>query len=168
MLHIRRLLPLPRHRSSTHDLVLEKATREAEAGRRLVMYDRQTGLFASWYIERRFAEELRRADRYGHALSVMVIEVAQGAGFAAFDQICEWLGQRIRSSDLATHLGEGRYLVFVPETDAVAAGLIAGRLQEHFPNVISVGLASYPEDGLKLSELRDAAERRRATPRVAV
>jgi hypothetical protein len=40
---------------------LEKVSAQAEAGRRLAIYDRQTGLLAYWYIRHRFEEEAARA-----------------------------------------------------------------------------------------------------------
>jgi len=70
-----RIPVLARQRASTRDVLIKKATREAETDRRLAMYDRETGLYAPWYLERRFAEEAQRAGRYGHPLSLISIEV---------------------------------------------------------------------------------------------
>ena len=101
-----------------HEAAVERVSREAEANRRLAIYDRDTGLYAYWYLTRRIDEEAQRAERYGHAFSLMLIRVEQGNNCAAMDKVTEWLSSRLRSSDLVTHLGDGRYLALLPETAA--------------------------------------------------
>jgi PleD family two-component response regulator len=164
MLHLRRFVPALNRDHAERQAVLAKAAREVEAGRRLVMYDRESGLLAHWYFVRRFEEEALRAERYVRSLSLMVVEIKDTEGFAVRDQVTEWLHQKTRGSDLSTHLGDGRYLVAIPETDAVTAGIMAGRLQEEYPRVVAVGLASFPEDGFVLGDLQAIAERRVIPP----
>ena len=151
------MLGIFRKKAAHHKALLDKATREAETGRRLAIHDRETGLFAYWYLQQRFEEEAQRATRYNHNLSLMVIEINSGNGFASRDALTAWLRQNIRVSDLPGHLGDGRYLVLMPETDAEAASILARRLQQDIGSEIAVGLSIYPEDGSTLSELQKLA-----------
>jgi GGDEF domain-containing protein len=137
--------------------IVQKAVREVEAGRRLAIYDRETGLFAYWYLLLRFEEERKRAERYGHHLSVMLVELRGDADFVDRDGVTAWLQHRMRSCDLATHLGDGRYLVLMPETDAEAAATGAGRLSAQFKDAVAIGLTAFPADGTELLELETVA-----------
>jgi GGDEF domain-containing protein len=164
MLGLRPRVPFLKKRDPRREIVIEKATREAEAGRRLVMYDRETGLYAYWYLAQRFQEERQRTERYGHSLSVLVVELRQRGGFVSRDKMTACLLKRTRSSDLATHLGDGRYLVLLLETDAAAATVSAARLQAEFGDEVAVGLSSYPDDGIRLADLQSVAQERLSRP----
>jgi hypothetical protein len=156
-------LKLPRFGRSDpvrHALV-EKATREAESGRRLVMFDRQTGLYAYWYIVQRFKEESKRTERYECPLSVLSVEVVQkGDGYGLQDKVTAWLAHEMRATDLTSHLGDGRFVVVLTETTLEEAGSMAARVAEHFPKVLQMGIACFPDDGSSLDEVKSAAEKR--------
>jgi PleD family two-component response regulator len=167
MVNLRSYFPILRRRDPERDLIVEKAVREAAARRRLAINDRETGLYAYWYLRQRFEEERKRSERYGHPLSVMLIEVRQDADLLARDSLADWLLRRTRSCDLAGHLGDGRYIVFMPETTAEAAALGTVRLSEQFGDTIAVGLSAFPADGSKLVELEMAAQGRLRRPEPA-
>jgi len=158
-LNLLRIVAKRKEEEAVRHKLLNKAEREAEAGRRLAMYDRQTGLYAYWYIGRRFEQEAKRSQRYHHPLSVIVVEVARDEGFRTLDRVTEWLSAELRASDLAAHLGDGRYVVLLPETDVEAAGLVVSRMQEAFACFLKAGISRYPDDGRSLQELQDAAGR---------
>jgi GGDEF domain-containing protein len=149
-----------------HAAVVDKVAREVEANRRLAIYDRDTGLYAYWYLTMRIDEEAQRAERYGHSFSLMLISVQQGNNPATLDRFTEWLSSRLRSSDLVTHLGDGRYLVLLPETAAPEAQISADRVKSHFPEEISAGVSAFPDDGASLLELLAVAEQRLSGPRL--
>ena len=130
-LHAR--FPFLARENALHDSLIEKAALEAESGRRLAMFDRQTGLFAYWYLQRRFEEEAQRAERYSTPLTVMLIEVKTDEGFRTRDEVTAWLQHELRSTDLASHLGDGRYLAVLTETGHEVASSIAARAIERFP-----------------------------------
>jgi GGDEF domain-containing protein len=140
--------------------MLEKASREAESGRRLAMFDRQTGLYAYWYLVRRFEEEARRAERYARPLTAMIIEVMRDGSYKTADELTAWLEQELRGTDLACHLGDGRFLAVLTETSLADGAAIAARMAERFPTALAVGLGTFPEDGAQLDEVKRAAERR--------
>jgi GGDEF domain-containing protein len=159
-LKLRSIIPFLGHRNTAHDSLIEKAAREAESGRRLAMYDRQTGLFAHWYLQRRFEEEAHRAERYSTPLSAILIEVKNDDTFRTRDEVTAWLGHELRSTDLATHLGDGRFLAVLTETGVDVASAIAGRMTERFPKMLAIGLGSWPEDGLSLRDLQKTTQLR--------
>ena len=153
-----RLVPQP---ASKHDALVDKATREAESGRRLAMFDRETGLYAHWYLARRFEEEARRSERYDRPLSVIAMEVhCQDEAYRVQDELRAWLDQSLRSTDLASHLGGGRYIALLTETELEDASAIAARIAERFPDTVNIGLGCFPEDGSKLEDVQKVAERR--------
>lgn len=151
-----RLVPQHGH---GRDALVKKAEREAESGRRLAMYDRETGLYAYWYLARRFEEEARRSERYSRPLSVIVVEVRSDEAYRTQDEVRNWLDQSLRSTDLATHLGAGCYLALLTETPLTDAAAIAARLAQSFPQNIAIGLGC-PDDGASLEEVQKVAERR--------
>jgi GGDEF domain-containing protein len=142
------------------DALVQKATREAESGRRLVMFDRQTGLYAYWYIVQRFKEEAKRTERYECPLSVLSVEVVKGDSYSLQDEVTSWLAHEMRATDLTCHLGDGRFVVILTETTLDEAGAMAARIAHHFPNVLIMGVACSPDDGSSLDEVKSAAEGR--------
>jgi len=140
--------------------VLDKATREAEAGRRLAMYDRETGLFAHWYLAKRFEEETRRSERYSRPLTVITMEVRGMQAREVQAELRDWLDQSLRSTDLASHLGGGRYLALLTETLLEEAAALAARLAARFPENLEIGLGCFPEDGSRMEDVQHVAERR--------
>jgi GGDEF domain-containing protein len=156
-LRLPRLVP---HLSSERTALLDKAGREAETGRRLAMFDRETGLYAHWYLARRFEEEAQRSKRYSRPLSVVAIEVRGGDAYRVQDELRNWLDQGLRTTDLASHLGGGRYLALLTETVLEDASAIAARIAERFPEDVEIGLGCFPEDGSTLEDVQRAAERR--------
>ena len=148
---------------SGRDALVDKANREAESGRRLAMYDRETGLFAHWYVERRFEEEARRSERYSRPLSVIAMEIQSADAIQVQAELRDWLDQSLRTTDLASHLGAGRYLALLTETGLEDASAIAARIAEQFPQGVAIGLGCFPEDGNSLKEVQKVAERRSHT-----
>jgi GGDEF domain-containing protein len=141
--------------------MVDKAAREAESGRRLAMYDRETGLYASWYLGRRFEEEAKRSERYSRSLSVIAMEVrCEDDAYRVQDELRNWLDQSLRATDMASHLGGGRYLALLTETGLEDASAIAARTAEKFPETVAIGLGCFPEDGNSLEEVQKVAERR--------
>lgn len=119
------------------------------SGRKLVIYERDTGLFAHWYVELRGNEECDRARRYGRPLSVLVVEpsrAAAGEEWATQQAVSNWLARELRQSDIAGYLGNGRYVVIMPEADGGAVGHVIRRLKND-GYATDIGLAVYPTDG---------------------
>jgi GGDEF domain-containing protein len=124
------------------------------------MYDRASGLYAYWYFARRFEEEARRADRYARPLAALLVEVKRHEAYKTEDQVTAWLEQELRATDLASHLGDGRYMALLTETNASDADAIVSRLSGRFPHALAIGVGCYPQDGKSLDEVQKAAELR--------
>lgn len=151
------VLRLKQDQPRTSTAVLEKAAQHAEEGRKLVIYERETGLFAHWYITLRCDEEAYRANRYDQPLTVVAIEPGPNSDtWALQKQIADWLRRELRKADLAAYVGNGRYVVLMPQVGESAAGKVAARLRRDLEGV-ETGLASYPNDGSTFDELAAAA-----------
>lgn len=92
---------------------LENARLFAEA-RRVADTDHLTGLHNARYFEERLRREIARARRYDRRLGLLVFDVEQGGG-ADLVAAGERLRAAIRATDVASHVGDGRFAVILPE-----------------------------------------------------
>jgi diguanylate cyclase (GGDEF)-like protein len=106
---------------------LENARLFSEA-RRLADTDHLTGLHNARYFEERLRREIARARRYNRRLALLVFDVEQEGGAdlaAAGGRICT----AVRATDIASHLGEGRFAVILPEAAEADAERLHRRVQ---------------------------------------
>ena len=92
---------------------------------KLAMVDPLTGLYNRRFAELRLAAEVDRSRRYGHPLTVLVIDlndfkhINDRHGHLAGDMVLKEFGGRlsrsIRVSDLAVRMGGDEFLVILPE-----------------------------------------------------
>ena len=141
--------------------LLQQLRERVEAGRKLVIYERDTGLFAYWFISLRCEEECHRALRYSRPLSVAVIEPAPEAEswVEVTDRITKALQKHLRKVDLGGYLGNGRFVMVLPETDLAGALIFVERMRGFVPE-IQAGASGCPEDGETFSELYETAAAR--------
>ncbi len=161
-------VPSRRPRATTTDgaysALVRKMAEQAEAGRKLVIYERQTGLYAYWYLSLRCEEECDRSARYERTLTLLTIEPSAGSNAQAVQgQIGEWLRTRLRPVDLAAYAGNARYIALLPETGAQGADVVTGRLRRDVAD-IDVGVAVFPQDGVTFEKLYGGACARLAAP----
>jgi GGDEF domain-containing protein len=154
---VSQFLPFNRARRSARKHLIDRATTEATNGRRLAMYDRGTGLYAPWYMEHRFEEEILRCKRYNLRMSAMIVEGPPALMTQLGDPMADWIRRNIRGCDFAGNLADGRYFLLLPEADTDGADQLRVRLQAGFPGC-RIGTAAFPEDGKSYAELRDTAE----------
>ncbi len=118
----------PAPETDAHKIVARAAS-HAEHGRKLVIYERETGFFAYWYLVLRGNEECNRAHRYGHPLSLLIIEPCAGADVDVVGPaVTAWLRTYLRSTDVAGYVGNARHAILMPETDAARAQATVDRL----------------------------------------
>jgi len=106
---------------------LENARLFAEA-RRLADTDHITGLHNARYFEERLRREVARARRYERRLGLLLFDVEQGGG-ADLAAAGERVRSAVRATDVASHLGEGRFGVILPEAAEADAERLHRRIQ---------------------------------------
>lgn len=149
--------------------------------RELATRDELTGLFNRRSFYARLHTEMRRAARYGHHLSLLLIDidyfkaVNDNYGHRTGDEVLKAVAHRIQASirtvDTAFRYGGEELLVLLPETPLPDALEIAERIRTDiatrpFASVtgeslwlsVSIGGASYPERG-GVDALLGAADR---------
>jgi hypothetical protein len=152
-----------RHTSADRALV-SKATENAESGRRLAIYERETGLLAHWYVTLRGKEECERAARYRRPIALLLTEIAPEADPRAVQaQLPHHLTRTFRKVDIIGYLGNGRYVVLMPECDMAGARIAVGRFRDGLAGV-DVGLAELPTDGTTYDQLYAVASQRLGKP----
>jgi len=146
--------------------------------------DPLTGLFNRGYVDDRVAMELSRAQRYGKALTVAVVDAdhfkalndthGHAAGDVVLKKLAEVLRGSLRQSDTTGRYGGEEFVVILPETDMETALRKVESLREAIASTpieladrretvrvtISAGLASFPEDGPDAAELFATADER--------
>lgn len=137
--------------------LVETAVAHAKAGRKLVIYERETGAFAHWYVELRCDEECGRTKRYDRSLTLLLIEPAAGTEpWEVQEKVGAWLKEELRATDLIGYSGNARFVVVMPETAIEGARVVASRLRLSVEGT-DVGLASAPADGANFDELSAVA-----------
>jgi diguanylate cyclase (GGDEF)-like protein len=133
--------------------------------------DSLTNLYNRRYFESRLEEELLRAKRYRHPLSILLLDIDyfklynDTAGHLFGDQVLRAVSAAIsgvvRSTDFAARFGGDEFVLVLPETPKTSAAVVAERVRsviaEHpFARMdaqplrritVSVGYSGYPEDG---------------------
>lgn len=149
-----------RQRPSAGEALVQQAMDRADLGRKLVIYERETGLFAHWYIALRCDEECQRASRYQHQFTLISVEPApESDAWTVQEAIAAWLRDHVRETDLAAYVGNAGYVLLMPETPIAGAEIVADRLRADVDGV-EVGVASSPEDATDFEGLLAAARSR--------
>jgi diguanylate cyclase (GGDEF)-like protein len=143
--------------------------------------DELTGLFNvrgfALAAQRLFAQ----AARHGRATSVLMIDsdnlknVNDTYGHAAGDRLLKYLSEAIqaelRFTDVAARYGGDEFIVLLPDTPSKGALEVAERIRQHVSGrplqhdgrdlvgSVSIGVASYPDDGATLDALAAHADR---------
>ena len=118
--------------------LLERANADLE---RLSIHDSLTGLYNRRYFDTSFTDELQRAKRGRHPLSLLMIDIdhfkhfndAHGhiAGDTALESISEALQASVpRNTDFVTRYGGEEFAVVLYETDMAGALLVADKIHK--------------------------------------
>ncbi|MGQ9701649.1 MAG: diguanylate cyclase [bacterium] len=143
--------------------------------RDLASIDPLTKLYNIGFFRDKLTEELNRAKRFQHSLTVAIIDLDNfkyfndNFGHQAGDQLLIRLSQifnkYFRDTDVIGRYGGDEFIVMFPETKKEEAAKILANLLSNFkiydhthsPGdkriTFSAGVAAYPEDGLNPSEL---------------
>jgi diguanylate cyclase (GGDEF)-like protein len=139
--------------------------------------DELTGLFNRRHFEERLKEEVARHSRYDSALSLLMVDLdnfktyndvyGHPAGDSLLSQIGSTVRGAIRDADQAFRYGGDEFVVILPQTARDDAYVVADRVREQIASEMgqrsitvtcSIGLASYPVDGVIAEELVIAAD----------
>jgi len=152
----------------------------------LVVRDSLTGLFNHAYFQERLESEVRRSERHEHTFGLVFFDVDHfkdvndNLGHQVGDSVLKQISQilqggtrasddsfRLREHDLAARYGGDEFVLILPETPKVGAAIKAERLRSHIAGTdfgkdveitLSVGVASFPEDGNSRDALVHAAD----------
>lgn len=150
---------------------------------RQTLIDDLTRLYNVRYLYQTLEGEIRRARRYGSAVSVVFMDLdgfkmvndAYGhrAGSATLTEVAQVITRSVRDSDFVARYGGDEFVLMLPETPAKRALQMAERVRQRIEAhrfkggvgadiylTASFGVASFPEHATqaeKLIELADAA-----------
>jgi diguanylate cyclase (GGDEF)-like protein len=150
---------------------------------RQTLIDDLTRLYNVRYLYQTLEGEIRRARRYGSAVSVVFMDLdgfklvndAYGhrAGSATLTEVAQVITRSVRDSDFVARYGGDEFVLMLPETPAKRALQMAERVRQRIAAhrfkggvgadiylTASFGVASFPEHATqseKLIELADAA-----------
>ena len=139
--------------------------------------DELTGLFNRRHFEERLKEEIARHSRYGDPFSIFMLDLDNFKtyndvyGHPAGDNLLSLLGGIIKSSvrdaDQAFRYGGDEFVFILPQTARDDAYVVAERVRGQIADEMekksitvtcSIGLASYPADGVIAGELVNGAD----------
>ena len=150
---------------------------------RQTLIDDLTRLYNVRYLYQTLEGEIRRARRYGSAVSVVFMDLdgfklvndvyGHRAGSATLTEVAQVIARTVRASDFVARYGGDEFVLMLPETPAKRALQMAERVRQRIANnrfkggvgadiylTASFGVASFPEHATqaeKLIELADAA-----------
>ncbi len=143
---------------------------------RLSLTDPLTGLFNRRQLMTVLEGELKRAARSGHTFAILMMDVdhfktyndafGHQAGDEALIRVARILQSTLREVDCAARYGGEEFVVLLPETETERAVEVAERIctavrSEAFqgePVTLSIGVASYPAQGMSLESLISSAD----------
>jgi len=139
--------------------------------------DEITGLFNRQHFEERLKEEVSRHSRYGDVFSIFMLDLdnfkayndvyGHPAGDILLNHVGRIVKNSVRDADQAFRYGGDEVVVILPQTARDDAYVVAERVREQIAGEMekkaitvtcSIGLASYPTDGVIAGELVDVAD----------
>lgn len=153
-----------------------------ENAQELAFSDGLTGIFNRRYFDQRYQREIQRAKRYTRTLSILMIDIdhfkkyndylGHLMGDEALRRVSRLLEGNLRKADIICRYGGEEFVVLLPEIDLEHAEHVAEKLrkamitvdfegEERLPSknlTISVGVASFPQNGLTAEEVLKQAD----------
>jgi diguanylate cyclase (GGDEF)-like protein/putative nucleotidyltransferase with HDIG domain len=139
--------------------------------------DELTGLFNHRCFHQRLEEEIARSARFGEIFSLILFDVDHFknyndlSGHLNGDEVLRCIGgymkKSVRDSDICFRYGGDEFAIILPETSPEGGQMVAERIrkmieekddQPGIPVTISIGVASWPTDGVMKDELIRSAD----------
>jgi diguanylate cyclase (GGDEF)-like protein len=153
-----------------------KLYRRAE---QLAVTDDLTRVYNYRFLKMALRREVKRAARFGQRFSLLMLDVdnlkryndqnGHLRGSEVLRTVAQILVKEARSIDLVAKYGGDEFVVILPQTEREGARVLAERVKQSvggtaFPLVppgvitVSIGLATYPANGITAGELLEAAD----------
>ncbi|MGA1790701.1 MAG: diguanylate cyclase [bacterium] len=145
--------------------------------------DDLTGLFNRRYFFDVAHKEIKRAQRYGRKVSMIMLDIDHFKRFndryghlegdSALKQVAGILNSLARHADVVARYGGDEFLMLLPETDKIGGRILAERIRKRLScftfkigNIsegngtltVTIGLGTYPQDALYCDELTEYAD----------
>lgn len=142
---------------------------------RLSVTDELTELNNARYLETRIVEEVARARRYGHRISLLLVDsdslkrvndtYGHQQGNALLRAMAAAIRESVRATDIACRYAGDEFVVLMPETDAEQAAVVAERVRLAIESrgldvdgqrvwvTASAGVATFPDHARDAEEL---------------
>jgi diguanylate cyclase (GGDEF)-like protein/PAS domain S-box-containing protein len=168
--------------AGTVSIAVDNARLHAEV-KSLALTDSLTGLLNRRAFDETLATEVARAERYGYALALIILDIdnfkayndrwGHPAGDQRLKDVARLLESNIRRPDVAARYGGEEFAIILPYTSRTGARALAERLRNatlaqardmgesdgFIPgHTMSIGVATFPEDGHAAGDLLIAAD----------
>ncbi|MBS1997050.1 MAG: GGDEF domain-containing protein, partial [Cyanobacteria bacterium SZAS LIN-2] len=153
-------------------------TTEPQEGERTTLLDPTTELYNKNTILRVIRDELKRAKRYKHSMSLLVVTIdgfdkmQKGNPSSTVDSVLKgvanFLMNIVRDVDIPARYDVNTFLVVCPETDPKGVAVLAERVRskimlervsdvgQNWHVTVSQGIAGFPGNAVKAEELIDS------------
>ena len=147
---------------------------------RLSVTDRLTELYNHGYFQQRLEEEFNRAARFGHNISLIMLDIddfkefndtfGHPQGDRVLRAVSAIIRANLRDIDIAARYGGEEFVVLLPETELDGAAAVAERIRttveeyrleegaQRAFRTVSVGVATFPGDANTASRLLELAD----------
>ncbi len=144
---------------------------------RLAITDMMTGVFNRRYFDERLSEEISRDTRYGGTFSLVIFDLdrfknyndtyGHRVGDELLQQVAQAAKESVRSADLVFRYGGDEFALLLPETTPRDAATVCERLRARLATrmqvggtglTLSLGVATWPDDGNTMSEIVRASD----------
>ena len=162
-----------------HDISKQK--RMEDELRYLACHDALTGLYSRNKMDLKLNEEIQRASRYKHSMSIFMLDIdhfkdvndtyGHDVGDEVLKHIANEIERSIRTTDFAVRFGGEEFIIILPETITEKAEELADRLRNSIANfnmttksdkniklTVSIGIATYPNHATTIPDLLKAAD----------
>lgn len=146
--------------------------------KKLSTIDKLTGVYLRKHIEQQFAVQMSISRQHNYNLSVIMMDIDKfksvndNYGHRKGDEILSTLGslllRSVRSTDFVARYGGEEFIILLPETDSISGYKVAEKIRklvdsskllgEDMDLTISLGIATYPDDGANEEELIEKAD----------
>ncbi|MBE9504594.1 MAG: GGDEF domain-containing protein [Proteobacteria bacterium] len=157
-------------------------TNQLESLKKQAIFDQLTDVYNRHYVIKRLDEEIKRANRFNHPITITFIDIDDFKKFndkhghllgdKLLKDFTQLIRKGLRKNDLLGRYGGEEFLLVTPETDKEGAQAIANKLLALTKKYsflgcdgdvtgvsFSAGISCYPEDGTTSEELIDIADK---------